>query len=321
MSEPCVMRCEILRDPSSPALPAGGRPEPHFQSYTVPYREDWVVLDALNHIKDHLDATLSYRWSCHMAICGSCGMMINGEPKLACHAFLRDYRHGMIRIEPLDHFPIERDLVIVMDSFMEKLSSVKPYLIAEEKGRSATAKYLQTPAAAEGFKQYTLCINCLLCYAACPQCGAKPGLRRPGGAGAGAPLQSRFPRRRQRRTGRRGGQQRGHLECTFVGACSEVCPKHVDPAAAIQQTKTKKRPRFFPALCRPPGGIRGPVHRREAHREHRPPLYLRPPEPLWWAHSPYRAYTLREATGVAVAGYAFDSASWPHQPRERRARL
>ena len=51
-----------------------------------------MVLDALNHIKDHLDATLSYRWSCHMAVCGSCGMMINGEPKLACHAFLRDYR-------------------------------------------------------------------------------------------------------------------------------------------------------------------------------------------------------------------------------------
>ena len=66
--------------------------EPHFQTYTIPYQEDWVVLDALNHIKDHVDATLSYRWSCHMAICGSCGMMINGEPKLSCHSFLRDYR-------------------------------------------------------------------------------------------------------------------------------------------------------------------------------------------------------------------------------------
>ena len=73
--------------------------EPHFQTYTIPYEEDWVVLDALNHIKDHVDATLSYRWSCHMAICGSCGMMINGEPKLACYAFLRDYRKDVIRIE------------------------------------------------------------------------------------------------------------------------------------------------------------------------------------------------------------------------------
>ena len=60
--------------------------EPHFQSYTVPYRDDWVVLDALNHIKDNLDATLSYRWSCHMAVCGSCGMTINNEPKLSCHS-------------------------------------------------------------------------------------------------------------------------------------------------------------------------------------------------------------------------------------------
>jgi len=88
--------------------------EPHFQRYTVPYRDDWVVLDALNHVKDHLDATLSYRWSCHMAVCGSCGMTINNEPKLSCHAFLRDYRGGVIRVEPLDHFPIERDLVIVL---------------------------------------------------------------------------------------------------------------------------------------------------------------------------------------------------------------
>src|SRR5208282_6033256 len=63
---------------------------PHFQSYTVPYRDDWVALDALTHIKDQLDATLSFRWSCHMAVCGSCGMMINGEPKLGCHAFLRE---------------------------------------------------------------------------------------------------------------------------------------------------------------------------------------------------------------------------------------
>ena len=63
--------------------------------------------DVLNHIKDNLDATLSYRWSCHMAG-GSCGMTINNEPKLSCHTFLRDYRGGVIRVEPLDHFPIER---------------------------------------------------------------------------------------------------------------------------------------------------------------------------------------------------------------------
>ena len=68
------------------------RPEeedaPTEQVYQVPYQEDWVVLDALNYIKDHVDGTLSYRWSCRMGVCGSCGMMVNGEPKLTCATFL-----------------------------------------------------------------------------------------------------------------------------------------------------------------------------------------------------------------------------------------
>ena len=85
--------------------------EPHFQTYTVPYNEDWVVLDALNHIKDNVDGRLSYRWSCHMAVCGSCGMMINGEPKLVVPRLPARLPRQTIRIEPLDHFPIERDLV------------------------------------------------------------------------------------------------------------------------------------------------------------------------------------------------------------------
>ena len=63
--------------------------EPFFKSYEVPYREDWVVLDAINYIKDEIDGTISYRWSCRMGVCGSCGMMVNGEPKLACSTFLK----------------------------------------------------------------------------------------------------------------------------------------------------------------------------------------------------------------------------------------
>src|SRR5215216_706707 len=74
--------------------------QPRFQRYEVPFRPDWVVLDALNYIKDHLDGTLSYRWSCRMGICGSCGMMVNGEPKLSCATFLSDLAPGPVRIEP-----------------------------------------------------------------------------------------------------------------------------------------------------------------------------------------------------------------------------
>ena len=225
--------------------------EPRFQTYRVPYHEDWVVLDALNYVKDHLDGTLSYRWSCHMAICGSCGMMINGEAKLACHAFLRDYRKAVIRIEPLDHFPIERDLVIVMDGFMEKLSSVKPYLMPKEEKPVREGEYLQTPLQLMAFKQYTLCINCMLCYAACPQTALNEGFIGPAALALAHRynLDSRDNGKEQRAD--IVASDEGIWECTFVGACSEVCPKHVDPAAAIQQTKISASLDWFKARLMP----------------------------------------------------------------------
>ena len=112
------------------------RPEeedaPTEQTYEVEFRDDWVVLDALNHIKDHIDGTLSFRWSCRMGVCGSCGMMVNGEPKLTCAAMLRDYYPNEVHVEPLVNFPIVRDLVIDMTDFMDKLKAVKPWIIREE---------------------------------------------------------------------------------------------------------------------------------------------------------------------------------------------
>ena len=98
-------------------------PEPTFQRFQVPFTKDWVVLDALNYIKDQLDGSLSFRWSCRMGVCGSCGMTVNGEPKLTCATFLAHYLPGPIRIEPLKNFPIVRDLVIEMSDFLGKLQS------------------------------------------------------------------------------------------------------------------------------------------------------------------------------------------------------
>src|SRR4030081_2678465 len=106
--------------------------EPRLQSYEVPFHEDWVVLDALNWIKTHADGSVSYRWSCRMGICGSCGMNVNGVPKLTCNAFLRDYWPQSITVEPLNNFPIVRDLIIDMDDFMHKLQSIKPWIVRKQ---------------------------------------------------------------------------------------------------------------------------------------------------------------------------------------------
>jgi fumarate reductase iron-sulfur subunit len=224
--------------------------EPRFQRYEVPGREDWVVLDALNYIKENLDPTLSYRWSCHMAVCGSCGMMINQEPKLACKAFLRDYR-GPIRVEPLRHFPIERDLVTVIDDFMAKLSRVRPYLIPKDVKALEAGEYRQTPAELKRFKQYSMCINCMLCYAACPEYGLIPQYIGPAAIALGHRWNqdSRDGGRRERQEAL--AAEEGAWECSFVGACSEVCPEQVDPAGAIQQVKIASTVDWYQAHLMP----------------------------------------------------------------------
>ncbi|MBI3975712.1 MAG: hypothetical protein HY334_04900, partial [Armatimonadetes bacterium] len=137
-------------------------PTPTFQTYEIPYREDWVVLDAINHIKDTLDGSLSYRWSCRMGVCGSCGMMINGVPRLSCAAFLREYYPGPVRVEPLANFPVERDLVIVLDDFMAKLRSVQPWITRETEPSLTQGEYRQTPTELARYKQFSMCINCML---------------------------------------------------------------------------------------------------------------------------------------------------------------
>lgn len=210
---------------------------PRRQSYTVPYSEDMVVLDALNHIKNNLDGSLSYRWSCRMGICGSCGMMVNGEPKLTCAAFLRDYHPRKIVIEPMANFPVIRDLVVDIDTFLHKLGSVKPWVIRESPLPLGGGEHIMLTSELDDFRQYSLCINCMLCYAACPVFGHTPEFLGP----AAIALARRYDLDpRDQGTAKRAEVVRsseGIWECSFVGECSAVCPKGVDPAKAIQQSK------------------------------------------------------------------------------------
>jgi fumarate reductase iron-sulfur subunit len=211
--------------------------EPTFQGYEVPFHEDWVVLDALNYIKDKLDGSLSYRWSCRMGVCGSCGMMVNGEPQLTCAIFLSHCLPGPVRVEPLRYFPVVRDLVIDMTDFMGKLQSVKPWIIRSEEKPLSQGEYLQTPEQLDIYKQFSMCINCMLCYAACPVYGLDPQFVGP----AAIALAQRYNQdsRDQGASARLDllSQHEGIWGCTFVGECSKVCPKEVDPAGAIQQYK------------------------------------------------------------------------------------
>jgi len=226
---------------------------PRFETFQVPLRKEWVVLDALNYIKDRLDGSLTFRWSCRMGICGSCGMMVNGEPKLTCATFLADYAPAPVRVEPLRYFPIVRDLVIEMTDFLRKHRAMKPWIIRKEEKSLPEGEYLQTPQQLDSYKQYSMCINCMLCYAACPVYGLDPLISGP----AAIALAQRYNLdSRDEGANERFpilSQHEGIWACTFVGECTEVCPKHVDPAGAIQRYKLTAAKEWFKSLLLPWG--------------------------------------------------------------------
>ena len=227
--------------------------EPTLQSYEVPYRKDWVVLDALNYVKDQIDGSLSFRWSCRMGVCGSCGMMVNGTPKLTCAVPLSDYVSKPIRIEPLQFFPVLRDLVVDISSFLGKLSSVKPWIIRDDEKPATEGEYSQTPAELEVYKQFSMCINCMLCYSACPVVGLEPEFIGP----AAIALAQRYnlDSRDQGAADRLAvlDDHEGMWGCTFVGECTKVCPKNVDPAGAIQLYKVASATNWFKSILLPWG--------------------------------------------------------------------
>jgi len=208
-----------------------------FDEHEVPCPKDWVVLDGLNHIKDRIDGTLSYRWSCRMGICGSCGMTVNGEPKLTCATFLADYAPGPLRVEPLRNFPVIRDLIVDIGDFMRKLVRVKPWIVRQVEKPLSEGEYLQTPEELDEYKHYSMCINCMLCYSACPIYGLDSKFIGP--AAIALAQRYNFDNRDHGAAERMDvlSEHEGIWGCTFVGECTKVCPKHVDPAGAIQRYK------------------------------------------------------------------------------------
>ncbi|XKM13035.1 succinate dehydrogenase/fumarate reductase iron-sulfur subunit [Orbaceae bacterium ac157xtp] len=209
--------------------------KPYWQTFNnIPFDNTTSILDALNYIKAELAPDLVYRSSCRMAICGSCGVMINNIPKLLCKTFVRDYKK-QITLAPLAHFAIERDLVVDMAHFMQSLEAIKPYIINSALPKDEMNK--QVPALLVKYQQFSLCINCGLCYAACPQFGLNPEFIGP--AAITLAMRYNLDSRDKGKAERMPilNQDDGVWRCTFVGYCSTVCPKKVDPASAVQQAK------------------------------------------------------------------------------------
>jgi fumarate reductase iron-sulfur subunit len=202
--------------------------------YIVKGKKDLTVLEALHIINRNHKISLSYRFSCEMGICGSCGATVNGSPSLTCSTFCKDLKNP-IEISPLRNFPVIKDLVVDIDSAMNKMRSALPYtnLVVKKSNK----ELLQSPTDLKKILQASQCIKCMLCYSACPVYNTNRNFIGPA-AGALA-YKYQKDNRDQLKYKRQNdlNSKDGVWNCTFIGECSNVCPKNVDPAKALQKLK------------------------------------------------------------------------------------
>ena len=213
--------------------------KPRMMEYAVPKKDGMTVLDALLYARDYIDHSIAVRFSCRQASCGSCGMKINGRPRLACYTQVAELGGERVVAQPMDNFAIIKDLVTDLESFFAKHREMMPHLIRadREEQEKPSAEYLMKPEELERVLQFTYCIKCGLCTSSCPT--AATDSRFPGPQALAQAFRYITDTRDE------GGEERlallddahGVWRCHFAGSCSYVCPKGVDPALGIQLLK------------------------------------------------------------------------------------
>jgi succinate dehydrogenase / fumarate reductase iron-sulfur subunit len=211
---------------------------PRFEKFQIPVQRWMTVLDALLFAKSYLDSSIAIRYSCRMASCGSCGMKINGIPKLACYTKISELQGDTITCEPLSNFPHIRDLVTDFSQFFEHHKEMAPFIhnnnadIGDDDNK--LSEFKQTPQDVDDYLQFSYCIRCGLCYSACPTVATDTKFPGPQALSQAyryfADTRDDFSNRRLNTI----DGNHGIWRCHFAGSCSKVCPKGVDPALGIQ---------------------------------------------------------------------------------------
>lgn len=211
--------------------------KPYLQQFTVPLRKGMTVLDGLIYIKENMDNTLSFRSSCRMGICGSCGMLVNSFPMLACHTPVEELGTGTITVMSLPNYPIIRDLVPELAPLFEKHRSVKPYVIGRGEIEEPEAEFVQSTDELEAYAQFSYCIKCGLCMSACPTVAWDDLFLGPQSLTQAYRYCTDTRDAGARERFCQADSRHGIWLCHLAGACSEACPKGVDPALAMQLLK------------------------------------------------------------------------------------
>lgn len=214
---------------------------PRLQRYEVEAKPDDRLLTILVRIKQTQDPTLGFRKSCAHGVCGSDAMRVNGKERLACKTLIRDIvddENAPIRIEPLRHLPVQRDLMVDQTPFFDRFERVKPYF--EPSAETPDKERLQSPEDRQVIDEGTQCILCEACYSACPVLDEK----NPDFVGPFAVVQGERFNRDSRDRGEADRKlvldgEDGVWACENHFECTRVCPRGIKITKQINQAKRR----------------------------------------------------------------------------------
>ena len=210
----------------------------HFETYDVPAYDNQTVLDVVSHIQHYIDPSLSYRFACRVGMCGSCAMMVNGEPRWTCRTHVNKVAgQDVLEIAPLRNLPVIKDLATNMDPFFEKWVKAEAVHHSSSSRDDDMTAVLPDDAERKKADAGIECINCAVCYAACDTVAGNVDYLGP------AALQRAWTLYNDARDA---GKQTileavsgagGCHNCHAQGGCSHYCPSEVNPMQAIAGLK------------------------------------------------------------------------------------
>ena len=236
-----------------------GMSEPYYDSFEFEPSNGMTVLGALFHVQQEFDDSIAFHYSCRGAVCGTCAMLINKVPRLACRTQVESLMNGDLNIplspfkameetvkwnpetevliEPLPHLSVKKDLIVNMDKFFDYYKLVEP--VFNPSDSDPEKERLMDPEAVKELELYTNCILCASCFGACPVDEKKPDYM---GPAALAKLYRFYIDPREGNNESRlkfADNPDGWWDCEFHGNCRRVCPKDVPPLIAIAKAREK----------------------------------------------------------------------------------
>lgn len=219
--------------------PDSERPAPHYQQYTLELDNSSTVLDGLLRVREEIDGTLALRCSCRSAICGSCGMKINGYTRLACNTKIVDIQKDgtPITVEPMGNMAVIKDLVTDISIHWNKMRAIEPWL--QHHGAVPQGEFIASNEAMLHLAGVMACIQCSVCVSECTVLQVDPNFLGPAALAKSyrfvADPRDDASKDRLAKLTRYGGI----WDCTRCYQCVQACPKGVDPMGRIMALRDR----------------------------------------------------------------------------------